>query len=235
MLQEAIEYIVGLKNRKEVVMVEDRKWIDTDLTEVKDPLATQLSISTLTGLVDYIRSNFDGQEKCLVHVVSPTEVELLGLLNKQQNRNKFVCAEAIIPNFSYDSFYDTETLNIKLQSMFLTTLDRDIILQAIGNISEENVKNTGDDGISQVVEIRQGIKKNDVLVPNPVTLTPIRTFSEVEQPSSQFVFRMKDGPFGAVFEADGKSWRNEAILNIANYLKAELVKEMEAGQVHIIA
>ncbi|EAA0051963.1 hypothetical protein ACV9TN_001959 [Listeria monocytogenes] len=235
MLQEAIEYIVGLKNRKEVVMVEDRKWIDTDLTEVKDPLATQLCISTLTGLVDYIRSNFDGQEKCLVHVVSPTEVELLGLLNKQQNRNKFVCAEAIIPNFSYDSFYDTETLNIKLQSMFLTTLDRDIILQAIGNISEENVKNTGDDGISQVVEIRQGIKKNDVLVPNPVTLTPIRTFSEVEQPSSQFVFRMKDGPFGAVFEADGKSWRNEAILNIANYLKAELVKEMEAGQVHIIA
>ncbi|EGH8246300.1 hypothetical protein IFC96_000481 [Listeria monocytogenes] len=235
MLQEAIEYIVGLKNRKEVVMVEDRKWIDTDLTEVKDPLATQLCISTLTGLVDYIRSNFDEQEKCLVHVVSPTEVELLGLLNKQQNRNKFVCAEAIIPNFSYDSFYDTETLNIKLQSMFLTTLDRDIILQAIGNISEENVKNTGDDGISQVVEIRQGIKKNDVLVPNPVTLTPIRTFSEVEQPSSQFVFRMKDGPFGAVFEADGKSWRNEAILNIANYLKAELVKEMEAGQVHIIA
>ncbi|RKA28036.1 hypothetical protein DYZ85_00819 [Listeria monocytogenes] len=235
MLQEAIEYIVGLKNRKEVVMVEDRKWIDTDLTEVKDPLATQLCISTLTGLVDYIRSNFDGQEKCLVHVVSPTEVELLGLLNKQQNRNKFVCAEAIIPNFSYDSFYDTETLNIKLQSMFLTTLDRDIILQAIGNISEENVKNTGDDGISQVVEIRQGIKKNDVLVPNPVTLTPIRTFSEVEQPSSQFVFRMKDGPFGAVFEADGKSWRNEAILNIADYLKAELVKEMEAGQVHIIA
>ncbi|EAG4633532.1 hypothetical protein C5755_12145 [Listeria monocytogenes] len=235
MLQEAIEYIVGLKNRKEVVMVEDRKWIDTDLTEVKDPLATQLCISTLTGLVDYIRSNFDGQKKCLVHVVSPTEVELLGLLNKQQNRNKFVCAEAIIPNFSYDSFYDTETLNIKLQSMFLTTLDRDIILQAIGNISEENVKNTGDDGISQVVEIRQGIKKNDVLVPNPVTLTPIRTFSEVEQPSSQFVFRMKDGPFGAVFEADGKSWRNEAILNIANYLKAELVKEMEAGQVHIIA
>ncbi|EAE0845519.1 hypothetical protein KCT76_000337 [Listeria monocytogenes] len=235
MLQEAIEYIVGLKNRKEVVMVEDRKWIDTDLTEVKDPLATQLCISTLTGLVDYIRSNFDGQEKCLVHVVSPTEVELLGLLNKQQNRNKFVCAEAIIPNFSYDSFYDTETLNIKLQSMFLTTLDRDIILQAIGNISEENVKNTGDDGISQVVEIRQGIKKNDVLVPNPVTLTPIRTFSEVEQPSSQFVFRMKDGPFGAVFEADGKSWRNEAILNIANYLKAELAKEMEAGQVHIIA
>ncbi|EAG9045334.1 hypothetical protein ABZ088_000477 [Listeria monocytogenes] len=235
MLQEAIEYIVGLKNRKEVVMVEDRKWIDTDLTEVKDPLATQLCISTLTGLVDYIRSNFDGQEKCLVHVVSPTEVELLGLLNKQQNRNKFVCAEAIIPNFSYDSFYDTETLNIKLQSMFLTTLDRDIILQAIGNISEENVKNTGDDGISQVVEIRQGIKKNDVLVPNPVTLTPIRTFSEVEQPSSQFIFRMKDGPFGAVFEADGKSWRNEAILNIANYLKAELVKEMEAGQVHIIA
>ncbi|EAE1343298.1 hypothetical protein EP41_14520 [Listeria monocytogenes] len=235
MIQEAIEYIVGLKNRKEVVMVEDRKWIDTDLTEVKDPLATQLCISTLTGLVDYIRSNFDGQEKCLVHIVSPTEVELLGLLNKQQNRNKFVCAEAIIPNFSYDSFYDTETLNIKLQSMFLTTLDRDIILQAIGNISEENVKNTGDDGISQVVEIRQGIKKNDVLVPNPVTLTPIRTFSEVEQPSSQFVFRMKDGPFGAVFEADGKSWRNEAILNIANYLKAELVKEMEAGQVHIIA
>lgn len=236
MLKEAIEYVVGLKNRKEIVAVDSRTWIDTDLEEVTDYVAKPFQISTLTGLVAYIKSNYDKQQdEFMIQVVSPTKVKLLGKLNAQQDRDRYVVVEAIIPEFSFDSFYDTESLNIKLQSMFVENVDRDIILQAIGNISEESVKNVGDDGTSQSVEIRQGIKKNEVLVPNPVNLAPYRTFVEVEQPESQFVFRMKDGPRGAIFEADGKTWRNQAILNISNYLKKELENEIENNKVHIIA
>lgn len=61
--------------------------------------------------------------------------------------------------------------------------------------------------------------------PNPVTLRPYRTFSEVEQPSSEFIFRINQLANMALFEADGGKWRLDAINNIANYLKEELADQ----------
>ena len=59
--------------------------------------------------------------------------------------------------------------------------------------------------------------------PNPVTLRPYRTFNEVEQPASQFIFRINKMANLALFEADGGKWQLEAIGNIARYLAKELV------------
>jgi len=64
--------------------------------------------------------------------------------------------------------------------------------------------------------------------PNPVTLRPYRTFSEVEQPASLFVFRIDKQANMALFEADGKHWVADAVGNIAAYLKEQL-----ADQKHI--
>ena len=58
-----------------------------------------------------------------------------------------------------------------------------------------------------------------VPVPNPVALVPFRTFIEVEQPESKFVFRVKDGPQMGLFEADGGEWRLAAMLRIKEYLE----------------
>lgn len=64
----------------------------------------------------------------------------------------------------------------------------------------------------------------DAKVPNPVKLRPYRTFHEVEQPASDFIFRMKSerGISCALFEADGGAWENAAMANIKNYLEFEL-------------
>lgn len=58
--------------------------------------------------------------------------------------------------------------------------------------------------------------------PNPVTLRPYRTFNEVEQPASQFVFRVNKSANLALFEADGGKWKLDAVKNISDYLKTEL-------------
>lgn len=51
-------------------------------------------------------------------------------------------------------------------------------------------------------------------------------FVEVDQPASQFIFRMKQeqgmGIRCALFEADGGAWKNQACQNIEQYLKKEL-------------
>ena len=63
-------------------------------------------------------------------------------------------------------------------------------------------------------------------MPNPCVLRPIRTFTEVKQPKSAFVFRMEQGSNetvnAALFEADGGAWKIEAMENIKDYLRAEL-------------
>lgn len=196
-----------------------------------------LVLNTLSGFVKYVQSNLDRQDESLIiHVKNESAVYLKGLIAGDGSREKLAVAQAIIPKFDFNYFMDTEEFNIALQSKFVLNSDRQILLQVIGNISEENVKKTGDDGVSQAVTINQGVaSKADVKVPNPVILAPYRTFLEVEQPESQFIFRMKDGPRGAIFEADGGAWRNQAIVNIREYLKEQLSEEVEAKRITILA
>lgn len=196
-----------------------------------------LDVNTLTGLVNYIKANIERRDlPFLLQVYSEKSVVLKGTLRTDGSRETLVRAGAIIPDFNYDVFLDAEELIIALQSKFTQTEDRDLLLKVVGNVKEENVRETGDDGISQAVTIKTGIASaDDVKVPNPVTLAPYRTFLEVEQPKSEFIFRMKDGPKGAIFESDGGAWRNQAIINVRDYLIKELEDEIGNGRITIIA
>lgn len=235
MIKKAIEYIVGLGNTR-IEQVGEQTYTTQPIHQVKENLTSTLRVNTLTGLIDYIQSNFDGERKLMVHVESPTEVTVFDTLNRDKNRNVFVKAVALLPEFRYERFYDSESFIINLQAGFVEADDRKIVLQVAGSVTEENVRNTSDDGVTQMVQVRTGIQqKTPAEVPNPVTLRPFRTFVEVEQPSSDFIFRMQQGPKMALFEADGGAWKNQAITNVANFLDDSLQKEIAAGQVVIIA
>lgn len=78
----------------------------------------------------------------------------------------------------------------------------------------------------------------DVIVPNPVSLRPYRTFSEVKQPESNYVFRIKDSDRGPAFklvEADGGLWKNATMRKIKEYLEFELSKELDCYHITVIA
>ncbi|MEH7122091.1 hypothetical protein V7127_02480 [Bacillus sp. JJ1773] len=235
MIKEAFQYIIGLGNTK--VEYENGQVYSTQpLHLLKEPIASALEVRSLSGLVEYLISEFDADETLMVHVCSPTEVIVFDSLNSNQNRNEYIRAKAMIPSFTFDRFYDSEDFNIKLQSAFVKNNDRDIMLKVVGNIKEESVQTVGDDGVSQSVVAKTGVATvGNVLVPNPVVLAPYRTFVEVEQPESEFIFRMQKGPACALFEADGGAWKLKAIQNIKDYLKAALEKEIESRKIIIIA
>ncbi|WP_317097277.1 hypothetical protein, partial [Clostridium neonatale] len=224
--RDALEYLVNLGEKKEAIIELDQGTFSrVSLNRVTEPVASKLTVSTLTGLVDYIKTNVDKLEgKLLIQVKSPEEVTLYSPLNADREREKYVSAEAILPNnVVYDRFLDTERFNIMLQSAFVDDEDKSKLLKYTALITDDTVKNFGDDGISQKVTVKTGVVSvSDAVVPNPVTLAPFRTFPEVEQPESKFIFRMKEGPSAALFEADGGAWRNKAILNIKAYLEKEL-------------
>lgn len=243
--KEALQYLAEntIKPKERVVKIGGSNFVIDEaghydrikprVYNAKDPLI----IKTLTGLVDYIKSNLERKEaKLLLHIEKPDEVSLMGLLAEDGSREYLASAQAIVPRFNFDYYLDIEEFNVALQSVFAPTADRDILLKVVGNLKEDNVKTTGDDGISQAVTIKTGVATAaDVKVPNPVTLAPYRTFIEVKQPESKFIFRMKDGPRGAIFEADGGAWRNQAILNIKTFLEEQLTNEIASGKITILA
>ncbi|KRK40830.1 hypothetical protein [Loigolactobacillus bifermentans] len=201
------------------------------------PAEEALAVHTLTGLVDYIKTNADRRDKKLtIHVKSETQVLLLSPLDDYGTREVLVDAKPILPAFTYGKFYGSEELNIKLQAGFIDSEDRSVILRVIGNLRDEDVRNYTDDGVSQAVEVKSGIASAaDAAVPNPVTLEPYRTFVEIEQPESQFIFRMQKGGMAGLFESDGGMWRNEAIARISDYLADKLTQEIATRYIRIIA
>lgn len=235
MIKSALEYLIGLGNTK--IFYEGEQTYSTQkLHLIEEPTARSIELKSLTGLVQYLNSDFDGFDKVMVHVKSPTEVVCFTELNGDQNRNGLIEATAMIPTFRFDQWYNTEEINIKLQSCFVKNEDRDIMLQVVGNIKEEMVNTIGDDGVSQAVVAKTGVASvGNVKVPNPVVLKPYRTFVEVDQPESEFIFRMQSGPKCALFEADGGAWKLAAMKNIQKYLEHELEEAIADGSIVVIA
>ncbi|AQT84313.1 hypothetical protein ERICIV_03613 [Paenibacillus larvae subsp. larvae] len=233
--RDALEYL-SEQGQSEIIEVNGQQYATHQLYKVLEPTPAALVVRNLSGLVDYLKSKFDKQAPLLVHVVSPTQVTVVSSYNNDYARKEIIKAEALLPEYRFGSYYEAEDFIIKLQSGFVANEDRAKLLKVVGNVKEENVRSIGDDGVSQSVTAKTGVATvEDVKVPNPVQLAPYRTFVDVIQPESAFVFRMKNGPLAALFEADGGAWRNEAIDAVATYLTAELSELIETGQIVVIA
>ncbi|EMA6344850.1 hypothetical protein U3450_003906 [Bacillus cytotoxicus] len=235
MIKQAMEYLLETAGVK-VERINNRPYSTQPLYPVKEPTASEITVNSLSGLVDYIKSEFDGDHPLMIHVENPKNISCFTKVNDDYNRNVFIRAEAFVPHFAFERFHDAESFNISLQSAFVKNDDRDVMLKVVGNIREEAVNQIGDDGVSQSVVAQTGVAtRANVAVPNPVMLQPFRTFVEVEQPESPFVFRMQNGPKCALFEADGGAWKLLAIENIKNYLTEKLADEIANKKVFIIA
>ncbi|KGE18473.1 hypothetical protein [Paenibacillus wynnii] len=235
MLKEAFQYIVGLGN-KEIKEVGTQKFSTGAFQLIQEATPSPLKVRNLSGIVDYIKNDYDGQPPVMIHIESPTEVKVMSSFNRDMNRNILVQAEALLPTIPFKQFINVEEFNILLQSCFVPNDDRATMLRIVGNIKEEQVRSTGDDGISQAVTTSGGVKiVSEEKVPNPVSLKPFRTFVEVPQPICDFVFRLQDGPRAALIEADGGAWKLQAMANIKDFLLVALEKEVKSDRVVIIA
>lgn len=231
MIKEALQYVVGLGKAEEHNICDDT-YSDKPLYRIDPyiPKAEAIVMHTLTSLVDYIKAHIDDMtEKMIIEVRSPEEVALCSQLDMNRDRETMAVVYARIPSFPFDSFMDQENFCINLQSKFIDDpeTDRALILKFAGTVEAGTVTEYGDDGVTQKATVKTGIaSKGEAIVPNPVKLRPYRTFLEVKQPKSEFIFRMNqdkyDGINCAIFEADGGAWQMEATKAIKEYLQFEL-------------
>lgn len=238
MISDAIDKIVELSKPIEFT-IDDRQYSSKALRPINEPVPEMLVVSTLTGLKDYYESNPDGLDRSLLifRVISQDKVQLCGpIFGQFEQRKDFIEARFIGDEYPYGSFLDPESFIIKLQAMFQQDDTTAKLLSIVGNIKDEKVAMVGDDGITQQVTARVGIARvENVNLPNPITLTPYRTFLDADQPLSQFVFRMRSGAAEkpatcALFEADGGRWKLEAIHNIKKWLQENIT-----GAIQVLA
>ncbi|MBY0752441.1 hypothetical protein K5Q29_03115 [Streptococcus sp. 2018037] len=236
-IKAALEYAVELNQHGlEIVTAGDgTEYYDANKTRMVelDPkrYPRTLELSTLTSLVDYLKTDLNKlkDQRLIVAVEKNDEVCVWSENDELEHRTLLVAVKARIPELSFGRFLSSEQFNIMLQSNFIDDNDRSALLEFASALRIENGAEIEDNGVSQVATVKTGVASlAKGKAPNPVLLRPYRTFGEVEQPASLFVFRIDKQAQMALFEADGKRWVADAVGNIAAYLKEQL-----ADQEHI--
>lgn len=230
-IKEALEYAVGLASQEQkIIRSENGKlYYDMNAHSLREldtrPIPPKLYLNTLDGLVDYLKTDLDQlkDKRVLVVIESPKEVTVYEELDKEANRATLVTVESMTPDIRFGYYEEASDFNIMLQSRFVDAEDRSTVIEFASALKIENGTEIVDNGISQTATIKTGVASlGQAKAPNPVTLRPYRTFSEVEQPASQFIYRINKLGSMALFEADGGKWKLDAIKNIADYLKSKL-------------
>ncbi len=136
-----------------------------------------------------------------------------------------------VPGFR-DCEWSFEQAMIALRAKFQQTPDITYMLELLSHMSVDQSVQNDDNGVTQTVQVKKGISfvQNEQVRPI-VTLAPYRTFQEVEQPQSEFVFRVDDKRNVTLAEADGGMWRIAARRTVKDYLTQELADEIAAGRV----
>lgn len=212
---------------------EGRLFVDKDMSALsKEPcMEAPLCTSSLSSIVDYITQGVDAGAfaggRLIVHVEGSRAVRVYRELNGDKRRDFLISAAPVVSSFPFGRFMDVESFIINLQANFVQEENTAALLAFVGSVKTDSGVEQNDDGISQKVTARSGVSLvTSAKVPNPISLGPYRTFSEVEQPQSPFVFRVRSeeraGVSMALFEADGKAWEHAAICSIRDYFTDKL-------------
>lgn len=242
---ESIDRIIDIA-RPTTAQIDERNYEfhgSDGITLLKPPIPSEIGVTTLQGFVDLVQGGLEALSNAaevICHVVDPTTVKLIAKKADRYGQRQ-VFAVAALPKgvelFRFGTWMDPEPFTIGIQAGFQRSLvesadgavigDTEYVIRVASHLTADLSTLSQDDGISQNVTVKQGIatKANEQLK-SRVMLSPYRTFPEVNQPLSTFVFRVRalDGEtiHCALFEADGGRWRTAAAEEIAKWLGPKL-------------
>ena len=206
----------GRMNRMERVLPDD------------PPEPSTVQVFSLNGLVDMIRADVDGmfsydKPTHIVRVTDETTVEVLSpALGVHRSRHRRILCKAPVPRIRFGEYLETD-FQVMMQTCFMESEARNLVMRLAGSMSREQSMRRSDDGMTQTVQVQTGVVTvGDVSLKNPVPLTPLRTFYEVEQVTSPFILRFDENAKAALYEGDGGAWRLKAVTGVADWLRKKL-------------
>jgi len=232
----SIEKIEQLVKDRLIVKSGDKDYTAASLKPIIfDPRPNTLIVHSLRGFCGFINNDIDkliNGKPHLIVVNSPDSVDLISaVIGENMKRTILISANTsdTLKEFPFAKFLLQEDFAILFRSLFVKkdNDDYDYVLSYASKLIGGTQLENDDDGITQKATIKRGVsgvlKEKEALRPI-VKLSPYRTFREVEQSQSEFLFRVKldanDNPTVALFEADGGAWENDATHNIVEYIQS---------------
>lgn len=237
---EKIEKLVEAKKEEfQQVEVLGKTYVNKNWNRVDPKQADAIRLHSLTAMVDFIKTTVENNN-CkltlpLIIEASHSDMKVMTSLAEDSSRVTVAIVEPNIPNIVFNRYMDKENFIIQLQTCFEDSLNKTNLLESIKYISSETKVASEDNGVSQVVTMKQGSQLKSEVQINPIAmLIGYRTYKEIDQVQTMYLLRLKDEGQLALFEADGGSWQYEAQLRVSKHLKEELTDLIDDGTVVVI-
>jgi hypothetical protein len=204
-----------VKDTCNTLYAEGKTFVPDGFSEVKQILPEELPVKDLASIVD-LRTNE-------IAVVTEGSVELV-FRNERGSLSTTASCHAKIKPFPFGEFMDVTQMRVSLMTMFEDTPDRGRMMVYLSKMTSKSEVNWSDDGISTAVSVVEGVSGqtvDNVQLSSILELRPYRTFFDVEQPLSRFLFRLeKNGEKikAALFDVNPDFWKFEARTNIRKRL-----------------
>lgn len=245
MLRNAMEWI-RVNTAPNIREIDGTSWSDRTMHKIRNVMNMEkVELFTLTSLVEYLQSGIDVPNEFVGHifinVTAPDHVIVYSDANKNNYYTRTAVADvnAMLPAVKIGRWVDQTEFCIMMRANFidreytdadgilLPDTDKGALISVASNIISGSIAEYEDTGISQRATLKTGIQEQeDKLLPEKVVLRPYRTFLEVEQPRSEFIFRAQDsrgdGVQLALYEADGGRWKLDAMAAVKSYLEERL-------------
>lgn len=249
-LCEYIEQLVDNQVEPEIIEHDGVDYIKTahGYEQLEKPRTRKIETNSLDGLVKLIKNvkkdvgMYDDEENAVSGIYSPLIVnidfnciEVMSALNADKSRNYLFEANPMIPNIKVGYNMSVEEMIILLSTSFVMTENTEKFINSLSSLRVVEEVEFNDDGVGQTVIAKKGASMNAKFQVQPIVkLKPIRTYAEIDQVESKFLFRVnKDGSV-CLREADGGQWKYEAQKRIVAYLEENLKDLIENEEVVVI-
>lgn len=239
-LAEKIEELVNGQVEPELETINGVDYIKTakGYQQLKKPRMDIINVNSLNGLVEMVKVVIKNEVlgiPALVVNVDVNDIIVSTSHNIAGEMDQIIKAYPLMPDLGLDRRQSVEELIIKLSTAFVETENTTKFINSISNLRMVEEVEFNDDGIGQTVTAKKGAQLNQKYTIQPIVkLKPIRSYAEIEQVESKFLFRVNQSGNVTLYEADGGQWRYEVQKRIVEYLETSLTELIRENKVKII-
>jgi hypothetical protein len=237
LIKEAIEKIVQLAGPT-FQTIGEHTYSDKTMEEIRPVIDSpaEKSLTSLDAVVKLIKTEAAKLYPGPFYITIPAfdRVEVFGQPDayKRYVRPVLYSANATdAPGWNPETKMAFEQAAVALQTRFQETPDQKYALQLLSQITCGGKVTYNDNGVAMSVVTSKGIALQENATIKPlISLKPYRTFQEIEQPTSIYLFRIDERGI-TFFEADGGMWKLTARQTIKAFFDTELADLIETGTV----
>lgn len=248
-LAEKIEELVNGQVKPEIVEHDGVDYIKTahGYEQLKKPHTQKIEVNSLDGLVKLIKNHkndvgIEDDEYLVDNICLPLIVkvdfnciEVMSALNADKSRNYLFEANPMTPRLSIGHNMSAEEMIILLSTSFIMTENTEKFINSLSSLRVVEEVEFNDDGVGQTVTAKKGASMNAKFQVQPIVkLKPIRTYAEINQVESKFLFRVNQDGSVCLREADGGQWKYEVQKRIVAYLEENLKELIDKNEVVVV-